>query len=123
MRVTKAIRDFIEQQVEIKAREALKPFEKKRDEAVANAQADIAKVEEEMNAMFKTILDKYGVGKEYLCIRCPNLEYYLPEVDEFQKERCRIWNTSKSITTEIIAEMELGGTKAELMEKIANIKF
>jgi hypothetical protein len=123
MRVTKAIREFIEQQVEIKAKQALVPLEKKCDEAVANAEADIVKAEAEMNAMFKTILDKYGVKKEHLCVRCPDLKYYLPEVDELQEQRHRIWDKKKSITTEIIAEMELGGTKAELMEKIANIKF
>lgn len=122
MKVTKAIREFIEQQVEIKANQALEPFVKKRDEAIQGATEDIEKLQKEVDSMFQIVINKYNIeNKPYM--RLPNLESYLPEVKEYNKKRTEFYNKGYDIVIEIIAEMELGGTKAELIEKINNISF
>ena len=122
MKVTKAIREFIEQQVEIKANQALEPFAKKREAAIQGATEDIGKLQKEVDSMFQIIINKYNIErKPYM--RLPNLESYLPEVKEYNEKICEFYNKRRSIVIEIIAEMELGGTKAELIEKINNISF
>ena len=122
MKVTKAIREFIEQQVEIKANQALEPFAKKREAAIQGATEDIEKLQKEVDSMFQIIINKYNIErKPYM--RLPNLESYLPEVKEYNEKICEFYNKRRSIVIEIIAEMELGATKAELIEKINNISF
>ena len=122
MKVTRTIREFIEQQVEIKEKQALEPFMKKKEDAIQRAKKDFEKLEKEMNSMLKPILDKYNI-KESLCVHCPRPEYYLPEIDEYNEERRKIYDKKRSMIVELIAEMELGGTKAELMERINSIQF
>lgn len=122
MKVTRAIREFIEQQVELKEKQALEPFNKKREDALKRADEEFGKFTNEMNAMLKPLLNKYGITED-LHVHIPHPEYYLPEVKEYNAKRCEFYNKRNSIIVEIIAEMELGGTKTELMEKIANIQF
>ena len=122
MKVTKAIREFIEQQVKIKEKQALEPFMKKKEDAIQRANEAFEKLEKEMNSMLQPVLNKNNI-EDKLRVRLPNSEYYLPEVKEYNAKREEFYNKRHLIIVEIIAEMELGGTKAELMDKINNISF
>ena len=122
MKVTKAIREFIEQQVKIKEKQALEPFMKKKEDAIQRANEAFEKLEKEMNSMLQPVLNKHNI-EDKLRVRLPNSEYYLPEVKEYNAKREEFYNKRHLIIVEIIAEMELGGTKAELMDKINNISF
>ena len=122
MKITRAIREFIEHQVKIKEEQALEPFRNKREDALKRAREEFEEITNEMNAMLNNLLRKYGI-KESLRVIVPKPEYHLPEANEYNQKRLNFNDKRKEIIIEIIAEMELGGTKAELMEKINSIKF
>lgn len=122
MKVTRAIREFIEQQIEMKEKQALEPFLKKKEDALKRVNEESENLKAEMNSMLQPVLDKYNIKKK-LNVSIPNLEYYLPEVNKYNEKRDEFYNKRKSFVVDIIAEMELGGTKAELMELINSIQF
>jgi len=47
----------------------------------------------------------------------------LPECKEYRKVYEEIHNKARQTVLDIIVELELGGTKAELMEKLNAIEF
>lgn len=47
----------------------------------------------------------------------------LPEVIAYENAKRELREKKRLATLNIIADMELGGTKAELMEKLSNLQF
>lgn len=129
MRVTKTIREYIEEQVYNKARQSAKlvELEKKKDEAVKNFLEDKKRAEEACQTYVDQLVNRYQMDVDVRHKPCVNFLFcydsHLPEVKEYNKARSEINDKARQIALDIIVEMEMGGTKAELMDKLNALEF
>ena len=134
MKMTKAIREFIEEQVTERAESNTKLIELREAADAARKRWDNAKeaAREEFNAKLAELgaahglacIDYYGkpvnpqiTGFQYVDSR------YLPEVKAYDEYKAQLNSKRDRAIKDIIVSMELGGTKAELMEMIAALEF
>lgn len=122
MKVTRTIREFIENQIRSKAEESLAELKKRADEATEEYYRDASDVDKQCCELVNALYKKYNITN---CVAGRNCAaaYNLPEVKEYEKARSNAYNKISRIVTEIAATMELGGTKAELLEMINNVTF
>ena len=135
MRVTKTIRDYIEKEVRarILPKYAAEEAEAKRRLAARDAFFDkCAKAAEEaFNAAFEANFhDVSDFMEDVREAVNPPVTFYNPRVaqipDKIQRNSVYQWQSRMNaevnkITTEIVVELELGGTKAELMAMLEKI--
>ena len=126
MKVSKTLREYIEKQVNIKAEQSahLADLQKKADVAKEKLRNEKNALNDKFNAELKNAMQKYGlrtvVGREpYVSIACC-YEHDLAEVIAYTTAKNELCEKKRLAVLNIIAEMELGGTKAELMEKLNN---
>lgn len=134
MKMTKAIREFIKEQVTERAESNAKLIELREAADAASERWDNAKeaARKEFDAKLAELgatyglayIDYYGkpvnpqiTGFQYVDCR------YLPEVKAYNEYRAQLNNKRDRAIKDIIVSMELGGTKAELMEMIAALEF
>lgn len=127
MKVSKTLREYIEEQVAIKANESktLADLKAKADEATAKFLAEHDALQDEWSKAWMKVLDKYNIEHNkniYVSLPCA-YHYHLPEVCAYQDAVRELANKKRLAVLNIIAEMELGCTKAELMEKLNNLTF
>ena len=135
MRVTKTIRDYIEKEVRarIQPKYAAEEAEAKRRFAARDASFDkCAKAAEEafnaaFDANFHDVSDFMEDVREAVN---PPVTFYNPRVaqipDKMQRNSVYQWQSRMNaeinkIAEEIVVELELGGTKAELMAMLERI--
>lgn len=120
MKVSKTLREYIEGQVHMKARQSSKivELERKANEVQEKFEAERGKLEEEHIEAVKNLAQKYGI--EY---KRSAYSFNLPDVIAYRKAESELEEKERLAVLNIIAEMELGGTKAELMEKLNNLTF
>ena len=135
MRVTKTIRDYIEKEVRarIQPKYAAEEAEAKRRIAARDAFFDkCAKAAEEaFNAAFEANFhDVSDFMEDVREAVNPPVTFYNPRVaqipDKIQRNSVYQWQSRMNaevnkITEEIVVELELGGTKAELMAMLGKI--
>lgn len=134
MKMTKAIREFIEEQVTERAESDAKLVELREAADAASDSWNNAKeaARKEFDAKLAelgatyglTYTDYYGkpvnpqvTGFQYVDSR------YLPEVKAYDEYRAQLNSKRDRAIKDIIVSMELGGTKKELMEMIAALEF
>ena len=136
MKMTKAIREFIEEQVTERAESAsntqLTELREAADAACNRWNSALEAARKEFNAKLAELgaahglacIDYYGkpvnpqiTGFQYAGRR------YLPEVKAYDEYRAQLDNKRDRAIKDIIVSMELGGTKKELMEMIAALEF
>ena len=134
MKMTKTIREFIEEKVTERAENDAKLNELREVADAARDSWDNAKKAalKEFNAKLEELgaahglacIDYYGkpvkpqiTGFQYVDCR------YLPEVKAYDEYRAQLNNKRDRAIKDIIVSMELGGTKKELMEMIETLKF
>ena len=134
MKMTKAIREFIEEQVAeraesnaklIELREAADAARDSWNNAKEAARKEFdAKLAELSAAHGLACVDYYGkpinpqiTGFQYADCR------YLPEVKAYNEYKAQLDSKRDRAIKDIIVSMELGGTKKELMEMIAALEF
>ena len=127
MRVTKAIREFIEEQVRMKAEASpnLAALKQKADEAEKKFNDEIDALTTKFNAEVLYALKKYNLNTKQNPYTHIGYAYDrdLPEVIAYHKAKDELRDKERQTVLDIIVEMELGGTKAELMEKLNNLQF
>ena len=127
MKISKTLREYIEEQVNIKANESktIAELKAKADEATAKLDAERKELQDEWNKIWKSVTEKYGVNLRYPASVSLNGAHSmdLPEVIAYNKAEIELCEKKRLAVLNIIAEMELGGTKAELMEKLSNLQF
>ena len=134
MKMTKTIREFIEEQVTERAESNAKLIELRETADAARDSWNNAKeaTRKEFNAKLAELgaahglacIDYYGkpvnpqiTGFQYVDCR------YLPEVKAYDEYRAQLDSKRDRAIKDIIVSMELGGTKKELMEMIAALEF
>ena len=134
MKMTKTIREFIEEQVTERAESNAKLIELRETADAARDSWNNAKeaARKEFNAKLAELgeahglacIDYYGkpvnpqiTGFQYVDCR------YLPEVKAYDEYRAQLDSKRDRAIKDIIVSMELGGTKTELMEMIAALEF
>lgn len=129
MKVTKNIREYIEKKVYEKAMnsESMLELERKANEAREQFDADMTALEEKCKPFLQQLIDKYpnctyNDERTYIAFRGVGT-YTLPEIKAYRDARMEMSSKARDAAQEIIVEMELGGTKAELMEKLDALKF
>lgn len=134
MKMTKTIREFIEEQVTERAEGNAKLIElcEAADAAIDSWNNAKKAAQKEFNAKLAELsaahglapIDYYGkpvnpqiTGFQYVDNR------YLPEVKAYDAYKAQLNSKRDRAIKDIIVSMELGGTKKELMEMIAALEF
>ena len=134
MKMTKAIREFIEEQVTERAESNAKLIELREAADVARDSWNNAKeaARKEFNAKLAELgaahglayTDYYGNPADPQISSFRNADCrYLPEVKAYDEYKAQLDNKRDRAIKDIIVSMELGGTKKELMEMIAALEF
>lgn len=127
MKVTKAIRVYIEDQVHTKATnsERIAQLKEKADKSIEEFNKSVERLQDEVAKLVKEVAAQYSIEipRGYKAGFSLLNEWYLPDVRAYKSALSELQEKEKHATTEIIATMELGATKAELMEMINNLKF
>ena len=134
MKMTKAIREFIEEQVTERADNDAKLNELREAADTARKRWDnvLKETKKEFNAKLAELGEAYGLvyqtySGEVVHPQIYSFQYvesrYLPEVKAYDEYRAQLNNKRDRAIKDIIVSMELGGTKAELMEMIETLKF
>lgn len=134
MKMTKAIREFIEEQVTERAESDTKLNELREAADTARKRWDdvLKEAKEEFNTKLAELGEAYGLvyqtySGEVVHPQIYNFQYvdsrYLPEVKAYDEYRAQLNNKRDRAIKDIIVSMELGGTKKELMEMIETLKF
>ena len=134
MKMTKAIREFIEEQVTERAEGNAKLIELR--EAADAARDSWNNAKEAARKEFNAKLAELGAAHGLACIdydgkpvnpQITGFQYvdcrYLPEVKAYNKYKAQLDSRRDRAIKDIIVSMELGGTKKELMEMIAALEF
>ena len=134
MKMTKAIREFIEEQVTERAKNDAKLNELREAADTARKRWDdvLKEAKKEFNAKLAELGEAYGLvyqtySGEVVHPQIYSFQYvesrYLPEVKAYDEYRAQLNNKRDRAIKDIIVSMELGGTKKELMEMIAALEF
>lgn len=134
MKMTKTIREFIEEQVTERAEGDAKLNELSEAADAARKRWDnvLKDTKEEFNAKLAELGEAHGLvyqtySGEVVHPQIYSFQYvesrYLPEVKAYNEYRAQLNNKRDRAIKDIIVSMELGGTKAELMEMIEALKF
>ena len=134
MKMTKAIREFIEEQVAEHAESNAKLIELR--EAADAARDSWNNAKEAARKEFDAKLAELGAAHGLACIdyygkhvnpQITGFQYadcrYLPEVKAYNEYKAQLDSKCDRAIKDIIVSMELGGTKKELMEMIAALEF
>ena len=134
MKMTKAIREFIEEQVTeraesnaklIELREAADAASNRWNNALEVARKEFDAKLAELGATYGlAYTDYYGNPADPQISNFRNADCrYLPEVKAYDEYRAQLNSKRDRAIKDIIVSMELGGTKKELMEMIAALEF
>lgn len=134
MKMTKAIREFIEEQVTERAASNAKLIELRETADAARDSWNNAK--EAARKEFDAKLAELGAAHGLACTdyygkpvnpQITGFQYadcrYLPEVKAYNEYKAQLDSKCDRAIKDIIVSMELGGTKKELMEMIAALEF
>ena len=134
MKMTKAIREFIEEQVTERAESNAKLIELREaaDAACNRWNNALEAARKEFDAKLAELgathglayTDYYGNPANPQISNFRNADCrYLPEVKAYNEYKAQLNNKRDRAIRDIIVSMELGGTKKELMEMIAALEF
>ena len=134
MKMTKTIREFIEEQVTERAESNTKLTELREaaDAASDNWNNALEAARKEFDAKLAELgaahglayTDYYGNPANPQISNFRNADCrYLPEVKAYDEYKAQLNSKRDRAIKDIIVSMELGGTKAELMEMIAALEF
>ena len=134
MKMTKTIREFIEEQVTERAESNAKLIELREAADAARDSWNNAKeaARKEFDAKLAELGAAHGLaGTDYygkpVKPQITGFQYvdcrYLPEVKAYDEYRAQLNSKRDRAIKDIIVSMELGGTKKELMEMIAALEF
>ena len=134
MKMTKAIREFIEEQVTERANSDAKLIELREAADAARDSWNNAKeaARKEFDAKLAELSAAHGLACVDYCGKPVNpqitgFQYtdcrYLPEVKAYNEYKAQLDSKCDRAIKDIIVSMELGGTKKELMEMIAALEF
>lgn len=134
MKMTKTIREFIEEQVTERAESNAKLIELREaaDEACNRWNSALEAARKEFDTKLAELgathglayTDYYGNHADPQISNFRNADCrYLPEVKAYDEYRAQLNNKRDRAIKDIIVSMELGGTKKELMEMIETLKF
>ena len=134
MKMTKTIREFIEEQVTERVESNAKLIELREaaDAACNRWNNALEAVRKEFDAKLAELgathglayTDYYGNPANPQISSFRNADCrYLPEVKAYDEYRAQLNSKRDRAIKDIIVSMELGGTKKELMEMIASLEF
>ena len=134
MKMTKTIREFIEEQVTERAESNAKLIELREaaDAACNRWNNALEAARKEFNAKLAELgtthglayTDYYGDPADPQISSFRNVDCrYLPEVKAYNEYKAQLDSKRDRAIKDIIVSMELGGTKKELMEMIAALEF
>ena len=127
MRVTRAIRDYVEKRVYDEYEKVKRELRKDYEERVEKAKEEIKKIlEGDVIENINMVLGYYGMEQ----IKAEDAFYRIyvsvqnrKDESELNKKRQEIWYSAGDKVTEILATLELGGTKEDLDKMLSEIKF
>lgn len=127
MRVTKTIREFIVEQIRIKAEQSEHVAEllNKAEEEKKSFHNELNRLYDDYDKSARELLNKYGIeASSYrFSTSLDHFEHSLSSVKKYKKARQEVLEDRRKAELDIIAEMELGGSKEELMRKLEELKF
>ena len=134
MKVTKIVRDFVEEKVNEKYPLPVEPteaIEQEREELVHRVAEAMAAASEFLAAKLRELDIVYPATVARLKItsfnrinsnnNCTYADYIRPIRDAYLEEKAKVEAKRAKAQKDILVSLELGGTKAELLEMLANL--
>lgn len=134
MKVTKIVRDFVEEKVNekyplpVEPKEAIELERKELNNRVAEAMAAASEVLaaklRELGIVYPATVARIRITS-FNCINsdnnCTYADYIRPIRDAYREEKAEVEAKRAKAQKDILVSLELGGTKAELLEMLANL--
>lgn len=133
MKMTKVIREYMEEVLDTKRCEANKEARADYDARRKSCIDELKALLESMREPVENILRKYGMDTEYKWFSNANPTFYEMwkmnegyiqnqiELDAIRAKECDRMETQKKAIRDIELEMALGGDKAKFMEMLSNV--
>ena len=134
MKVTKIVRDFVEEKVNEKYPLPVEPkeaIELEREELNNRVVEAMAAASEVLAAMLRELVIVYPATVARIKItsfnrinsnnNCTYADYIRPIRDAYLEEKAEVEAKRAKAQKDILVSLELGGTKAELLEMLANL--
>lgn len=134
MKVTKIVRDFVEEKVNekyplpVEPKEAIELERKELDHRVAEAMTAASEVLttklHELGVVYPAEITRMEVTSfNRISDKCGRTyaEYIRPIRDAYLEEKAKVEAKRAKAQKDILVSLELGGTKAELLEMLANL--
>lgn len=125
MRVTKAVREYIEQQTRLKAEASVAELMKDEEELKKRIEEDINALHKELKPLVQKLVDKYpGYFEDYAYAQVHGFKAYnTPGAAKYREALTNALSKANQAALEIIVEMELGGTMEDLKKKLDALTF
>lgn len=125
MKLSKAVKEYISEQIRVKAENSkrIEELRIKADEAKKALEHDAKLFNKEVEKAAKEILDKHGIKDRWRYGCDINCYYHLPAVLEYERAKEELEEKRRIAELNIIATMELGGNKADLMKMLEELQF
>lgn len=134
MKVTKIVRDFVEEKVNekyplpVEPKEAIELEHKELDNRVAEAMAAASEVLttklHELGVVYPAEITRMEITSfNRISDKCGRIyvDYIRPIRDAYREEKAEVEAKRAKAQKDILVSLELGGTKAELLEMLANL--
>ena len=134
MKVTKIVRDFVEEKINekyplpVEPKEAIEQEREELDHRVAEAMAAASEVLttklHELGVVYPATVARMKITSfNRISDKCGRTyaEYIRPIRDAYLKEKAEVEAKRAKAQKDILVSLELGGTKAELLEMLANL--
>lgn len=128
MKLSKTVKEYISEQIRIKVEQAkngerMHELKRKEEEALEAYKKDVDAFHKKVDDEAKELCRKHGITEDFIGYHSMNCAFYLPEAKAYKKAREELVEKQRMAELNIIAEMELGGNKADLMKMLEALQF
>lgn len=125
MKLSKAVKEYISEQIRVKAENSqrIKELRIKADEKSKELHEDVKLFYDEVDKIINSFCRKYGMNENIIGYNNVDCEWHLPEVKAYKAAKEELKKKQHIAELNIIATMELGGNKADLMKMLEELQF
>lgn len=125
MKLSKAVKEYISEQIRVKAENSkrIEELRIKADEKSKELHEDVKLFYDEVDKMIDSFCRKYGMNEDRVGYNTIDCEWHLPEVMAYKAAKEELKEKQRLAELNIIATMELGGNKADLMKMLEELQF
>ena len=125
MKVTKAIKKYIEHQLTDKLNAHIAELKTKADESVASYEPKFEAFRQKITEEVKAFAEKNSITlpKDYKLSLYHIDPMWLPEYEAYSKAKTYSYETISRAVTEVVTELELEASKADVIKVLEKMQF